>query len=68
METLSGDLDPEKVRAFCNYTVDEKDYREYKWTWCGRYSVPLGLLTAFELNETAGGKSLVGALSVIPIA
>jgi AmmeMemoRadiSam system protein B len=62
METLSGDLDPEKVRAFCNYTVDEKDYREYKWTWCGRYSVPLGLLTAFELNETAGGKSLVGSI------
>ena len=49
-ETLAGMLTPEKIRSFSNYTVMESDYHEYKWTWCGRYSVPLGLLTAFDLS------------------
>ncbi|MBN2175712.1 MAG: AmmeMemoRadiSam system protein B [Bacteroidales bacterium] len=60
LDTLSGNLNPEKVKAFCNFTVDEKDFKQYKWTWCGRYSVPLGLLTAFYLNEAAGNEPLTG--------
>ncbi|MCK9398557.1 MAG: AmmeMemoRadiSam system protein B [Bacteroidales bacterium] len=62
MDTLSGLLSPQKVNAFCDFTVDANDFHEYKWTWCGRYSVPLGLLTAFELNEITGGKPLVGSI------
>jgi AmmeMemoRadiSam system protein B len=62
MDTLSGNLSPRKVKTFCNFTVDAKDFHEYKWTWCGRYSVPLGLLTAYELNEATGRKPVVGSI------
>lgn len=48
---LAGELTNEKIRAFSQCTVQDSDYREYKWTWCGRYAVPLGLLTA---NRIAG--------------
>jgi len=61
MDTLSGKLNAKKVKTFCNFTVEEKDFREYKWTWCGRYSVPMGLLTAYELNESSGGLPLFGS-------
>ena len=23
----------------------------YKWTWCGRYSVPMGLITSYYLTK-----------------
>jgi MEMO1 family protein len=62
MDTLSGTLNPQKVKAFVDFTVDPKNYHEYKWTWCGRYSVPLGLLTAYALNETTGDKLLFGSI------
>jgi AmmeMemoRadiSam system protein B len=62
MDTLSGLLNPEKIKSFCDFTVDSKDYHEYRWTWCGRYSVPLGLLTAFELNKASGGEPLIGSI------
>lgn len=62
MDTLAGHLSQHKIEAFYNFTVDLKDYHKYKWTWCGRYSVPLGLLTAYALNETTGDKPLVGII------
>lgn len=62
METLSGVLNTDNIEAFCRYTVDESDYHKYKWTWCGRYSVPLGLLTAYELNQQMGSKPLTGKI------
>ena len=43
---LVGEVSPTKIQKFIQYTVQEDDYKEYKWTWCGRYSVPFGLLTA----------------------
>jgi AmmeMemoRadiSam system protein B len=57
--TLCGSLDPEKIRKFCEYTVEKDNYKEYKWTWCGRYSIPFGLLTAHHLAE-AGGFTVKG--------
>jgi len=48
---LAGELTPEKISAFSSCTVREDDYRQYKWTWCGRYAVPLGLLTAYRISE-----------------
>jgi len=62
MNTLSGNLSLQKVNSFYNFTVDDKDFHEYKWTWCGRYSVPLGLVTAYDLNESIDGKPLVGSI------
>jgi len=48
---LAGELSPEKIRAFSSCTVSEDDYHQYKWTWCGRYAVPMGLLTAYRISE-----------------
>lgn len=48
---LLGGLSIEKIKKFNDYTVQENDYKEYKWTWCGRYSVPFGLLTTLYLQE-----------------
>ena len=48
---FKGNVVPEKIRLFSNYTLNPENFREYKWTWCGRYSVPFGLLTAFYLGK-----------------
>jgi AmmeMemoRadiSam system protein B len=48
---LTGDITPEKIRLFNSYTLKECNYREYKWTWCGRYSVPVAMYTAYYLGE-----------------
>lgn len=45
-------LSKEKAQLFADYTVVKEDYKEYLWAWCGRYSVPFGMLTSFYLaNE-----------------
>jgi len=59
---LLGDLNLRKVSRFVQFTVQEKDYHEYKWTWCGRYAVPLGLLVGNQLNEILSGRPLTGEL------
>ena len=60
ISTLTGKLTPEKVKDFTRYTVDENDYKKYKWTWCGRYSVPFGLLTSYYLNKLEDNPPLTG--------
>lgn len=57
---LVGEVTPAKIEKFINYTVQETNYKEYKWTWCGRYSVPFGLLTAYYLNKSIGHNVLKG--------
>ncbi len=58
--TLAGPLSPERIRQFTRFTVQEQDYKKYKWTWCGRYSVPFGLLTAWHLQQITGAPPLQG--------
>ena len=48
---LTGNLKTGKIVKFAEYTVSDRDYKDYKWTWCGRYSVPFGLLTSYYLQE-----------------
>ncbi len=48
---LTDYLSKEKIKKFTEYTLKPEDYKEYQWTWCGRYSVPMGLLTALHLSE-----------------
>ena len=60
IRTITGELKPANISSFCNFTVEEDDYKTYKWPWCGRYSVPFGLLTAFHLNHLLAGESLIG--------
>ncbi len=60
--TLTGRVTPDRLRRFFHYTVSEQDYTRYKWTWCGRYSVPQGLLTAWYLARLEKAPPLSGIL------
>jgi AmmeMemoRadiSam system protein B len=56
---LKGEVTPARIRLFSDYTLNPDNYREYKWTWCGRYSVPVALYTSYYLNDS---KPLSGEL------
>jgi AmmeMemoRadiSam system protein B len=57
---LVNEISNEKVKTFTEYTVQNNDYKEYKWVWCGRYSVPFGLSFANKLNQSMYNKPLKG--------
>ncbi|HEY5124087.1 MAG TPA: AmmeMemoRadiSam system protein B [Ignavibacteria bacterium] len=48
---LTGGIMNDKIKKFVDYTVREDNYTEYKWTWCGRYSVPFGLMTVLNMQK-----------------
>jgi len=50
------------IELFTDYTVKKDNYKEYDWTWCGRYSVPMGLLTTFHLCEALKIPTLQGKI------
>ncbi len=56
-------IDTANARKFFNYTVDSKDWHSYQWTWCGRYSVPFGMLTAYYMQQRLAAKPLTLFLS-----
>ncbi len=49
---FKGNVTPDNIRLFNAYTLNPDNFREYKWTWCGRYSVPVALYTSYYLNES----------------
>lgn len=57
-----GEVTREKINRFNGITVDENNYKEYKWTWCGRYSIPFGLMFANKLNTLINSVHLNGTL------
>ena len=57
---LTGNLSTERIRKFAATTVKPDDYREYQWTWCGRYSVPFGLMVAMDLRKDLNAEQLSG--------
>lgn len=57
---FNGELSNEKADRFYKYTVQPDDFKAYKWTWCGRYSVPLGLKVAWQLQQQSGSEPLTG--------
>lgn len=59
-ECLTDNITNEKIKKFTEFTVQKEDYKEYKWVWCGRYSVPFGLSFANNLNLLENGKELNG--------
>ena len=61
---FKGELTTDKISRFFAYTVNPENFREYQWTWCGRYSIPFGLLTSHYLQELEFGSPLHG----IPVA
>ncbi len=60
--SLLGQVTEKKVQAFTQYTVQDTNYHTYKWTWCGRYSVPFGLLTLMQLENSLHSMSSLGTL------
>jgi len=59
---LTGGIVKMNVRRFLHYTVQDTNFRNYRWTWCGRYSVPFGLLTAMYLQQDTKSYPEVGEL------
>lgn len=52
---LSDRLTVDKIRTLYETFVDPEHPDDYRWTWCGRFSVPLGLLTLERLTREQGG-------------
>ncbi len=63
MSNCLSDPDTASAEKFIDYTVQSNDWSEYKWTWCGRYSVPFGLLTAYNLKKLSGEAPLKLAIT-----
>jgi AmmeMemoRadiSam system protein B len=59
---LLGEINEKKIEAFTQYTIQDTNYHTYKWTWCGRYSVPFGLLTLNHLDNDMRSSSSRGIL------
>ena len=60
MGPLAGAISPEKVRRLFAEFVNPERPDEYRLTWCGRFSVPLGLLLLESTAEALGEGSPVG--------
>lgn len=57
---LTGILTKEKAEKFYHYTVSADNYKQYIWTWCGRYCLPMGLETAEKLGILLHSNPLTG--------
>jgi len=57
---FEGPLEPLKIRLFSDYTINKENFREYKWTWCGRYCVPVALYASYYLSKPS---SISGTLT-----
>ena len=62
LDCFEGELRPDRIESFTRYTLDDHDHREYKWTWCGRYSVPFALLVAWHLQQLRQATTLEGRI------
>lgn len=58
--TLDGPIKEANMKSFTQYVIQVEDYKASKWPWCGRYSIPLGLLTAYYLNYFNHGDDIKG--------
>ncbi len=57
-------LTEKKIARFYSYTTDPDNFKESRWSWCGRYAIPVGLLTALDLQRLEKSAPLTG----VPIA
>jgi AmmeMemoRadiSam system protein B len=58
--SLIPSLDTAGIHKFFNYTVQPGNWHDYQWPWCGRYSVPFGLLTGYYLSHIRNEAHLEG--------
>ncbi len=61
-QCLCGPVTSEKLRHFLHTCADSADITNYKITWCGRFSIPLGLSVASRLVQALEGRILEGFL------
>ena len=61
-QSFSGTLTQEKADWFFKATVQEENYKEYRWTWCGRYCIPMGLKTSEKLSHLLDETPLNGTI------
>ncbi len=61
-EQLTGKITSQKLSSFCERVWGEKDLKEYKIRWCGRFAIPLGLNTVNLLKMKLTNASLTGYL------
>lgn len=61
-QCLKDTISDKKIKEFNNYTIQKENFKNYQWTWCGRYSVPFGLMFANKLNILANQQALFGKL------
>lgn len=59
---LCGPVDRDHLKQFMYTCVDPEDVMKYRVTWCGRFSVPLGLNVASRLTQTLENRPLTGTL------
>jgi AmmeMemoRadiSam system protein B len=52
---MSDALTVPNIRTLYGTFVDPDHPDDYRWTWCGRFSVPLGLLVLERLGRNTGG-------------
>ena len=58
--SLLSQPDKTRIYKFFNYTVQPGNWHDYQWPWCGRYSVPFGLLTGLYLGQIRNEANLEG--------
>jgi len=59
---LCGELKLEKIKDFMCACADPADVKQYRITWCGRFSIPFGLNVAGRLAKDLEGRALKGYL------
>jgi hypothetical protein len=59
-EHLTGPVRAERLKAFLYRCVEPGDVARYRITWCGRFSIPLGLQVADRVARELGGRELRG--------
>jgi AmmeMemoRadiSam system protein B len=60
--TLAGKVEANSLKEFLHTCVDEADPTRYRLTWCGRFSIPLGLSVAARVQQAVAGRPLEGRL------
>jgi AmmeMemoRadiSam system protein B len=55
---LKGPLTRGKIKKLYETFVDPKSPDDYRWTWCGRFSVPFGLLTVRRIAEAFSARAI----------
>jgi MEMO1 family protein len=64
LRALGGPLEEAKARAFYETCVNPESPADYRVTWCGRFSIPLGLVTLSRLARDLGGPPV----AAVPLA